>query len=217
LLERHPQLRDQPWTQYRLDDRAQGPSVWEVKHAPLWTKNENGLPGEQQHLIVARHVLLAGEVKYFISNAPANTPIETLLLVAFTRHKVERCFQDQKSELGLDHYEGRTYQGLLRHLILSCISHLFLARAVLERRGEKPGVDGVPDPQSHGRPDQLAVAPWADFDAPPGEIGGRDHQHASRQRQRTQVTPEADTTSASAERYQARPGQTVQMAAGLAL
>ena len=217
LLEKHPHLRDQPWTQYRLDDREQGPSVWEVKQAPLWTKNENGLPGEQQHLIVARHVLLAGEVKYFISNAPVNTPIETLLLVAFTRHKVERCFQDQKSELGLDHYEGRTYQGLIRHLILSCVSHLFLARAVLERRGEKPGVDGVSDSQSPCRPDQLAVAQWPDFDAPAGEVGGRDHQHTGRQRQSAQVAPEADTPPASGERHQARPGQTVQMAAGLAL
>jgi len=183
----------------------------------LWTKDENGLPGEQLHLIVARHVLLAGEVKYFISNAPANTPIETLLLVAFTRHKVERCFQDQKSELGLDHYEGRTYKGLIRHLILSCVSHLFLARAVLKRRGEKSGVDGVPDPQSHCRPDQRAVAQWPDFDATGGEVGGRDHQHASRQRQGPQVAPEADATPTSAERHQARPGQTVQLAAGLAL
>ena len=35
---------------------------------------------------------------------------------------VERCFEDQKSEIGLDPYEGRRYQGLLRHLILSCVS-----------------------------------------------------------------------------------------------
>jgi SRSO17 transposase len=217
LLERHPHLRDQPWTQYRLDDREQGPSVWEVKQAPLWTKNENDLPGEQLHLIVARHVLQAGDVKYFISNAPANTPIETLLLVAFTRHKVERCFQDQKSELGLAHYEGRTYKGLIRHLILSCVSYLFLARAVLGRRGKKSGVDGVPDPQSPCRPDHLAVAEWPDFNATAGEVGGRDHQHTTRQRQSAQVAPEADTTPASAKRHHARPGQTLQMAAGLAL
>jgi SRSO17 transposase len=158
LLKRRPQLRDQPWTPYRLDDREQGPSVWEVKHAPLWTKDENGLPGEQLHLLVARHVLREGEVKYFISNAPANTAIATLLLVGLTRHRVERCFQDQKGELGLDHYEGRTYKGLIRHLILSCVSYLFLARAVLGRRGEKSGVDGMPDPQSHSGPDQLPVA-----------------------------------------------------------
>jgi SRSO17 transposase len=172
LLQRRPQLRDQPWTPYRLDDREQGPSVWEVKHAPLWTKDENGLPGEQLHLLVARHVLREGEVKYFISNAPANTAVATLLLVGLTRHRVERCFQDQKSELGLDHYEGRTYKGLIRHLILSCVSYLFLARAVLGRRGEKSGVDGMPDPQSHSHPNQFPVAEWPGVNAAVGATGG---------------------------------------------
>jgi SRSO17 transposase len=171
LLKRRAPLRDQPWTPYRLDDREQGPSVWEVKHAPLWTKDDNGLPGEQLHLLVARHVLRAGEVKYFISNAPANTAIATLLLVGLTRHRVERCFQDQKSELGLDHYEGRTYKGLIRHVILSCVSHLFLAREVLQRRGEKSGVDGVPDPQSHSGPDQLPVAQRPGINAAVGATG----------------------------------------------
>jgi SRSO17 transposase len=41
-----------------------------------------------------------------------------LLLVAFSRWRVERCFQDDKSEIGLDQYEGRRYLGLKRHLIL---------------------------------------------------------------------------------------------------
>jgi len=57
---------------------------------------------------------------------------------------VERCFEDEKGELGLDHYEGRKYQGLKRHMILTSVSHLFLAQVHQELRGEKPGVDGVP-------------------------------------------------------------------------
>ena len=158
LLASHPKLRDKPWVQYRLDDREQAPSVWEVKHVRLWTKSANGLPGEAVHLIVARHVLRAGEVKYFIAHAPADTPTEVLLLVAFSRHRVERCFQDQKSEVGLAHYEGRKYKGLIRHLILSCVSYLFLARAVLRRRGEKSRVDGMPSPQGDRGAGRLAVA-----------------------------------------------------------
>jgi SRSO17 transposase len=215
LLAKHAQLRDQPWTQYRLDDRDQGPSVWEVKHAPLWTKNEDGLPGERLHLIVARHVLSEGQVKYFISNAPANTRVETLLLVALTRHRVERCFQDQKSELGLDHYEGRNYKGLMRHLILTCVSYLFLARAVLGRRGEKSGVDGVPDPQGDSGPDQLVVAEWPGFHASAGATGGGDLRDATQQCQITEVPREGDTTPASAERDQAYEGEAVQMATRL--
>ena len=80
------------------------------------------MPGEAEHLLVARHVLQDADGKYFRSNAPADTPTATLLRVALTRHQVERCFQDQKSELGLDHYEGRTDTGLMRHLDLTLVS-----------------------------------------------------------------------------------------------
>jgi SRSO17 transposase len=72
-----------------------------------------------------------------------------LLLVAFSRWRVERCFEDSKSEIGLDQYEGRRYLGLKRHLILSAVSYLFLAR-VRHEWGEKPRVDGVPTAHGDG-------------------------------------------------------------------
>ena len=80
------------------------------------------------HLIIARDVLDPKEVTYFVSNAPAETPLRTLLRVAFSRWRVERCFEDHKGEVGLDHYEGRRYLGLKRHMIISAVSYLFLAR-----------------------------------------------------------------------------------------
>ena len=49
------------------------------------------------------------------------TRLETLLLVAFSRWRVERCFEDDKSEIGLDQYEGRRYLGLKRHFIISAV------------------------------------------------------------------------------------------------
>jgi SRSO17 transposase len=63
--------------------------------------------------------------------------VGTILLAAFSRWRVERYFQDDKSEVGLDHYSGRCYPGLKRHLILSAISHLLLARTNQRRRGGK--------------------------------------------------------------------------------
>jgi SRSO17 transposase len=60
------------------------------------------------HLIVARNVLELGVEKYFLCNAPRKTPLETILRVAFSHWPVERCFQDQKTELGFDHFEGRS-------------------------------------------------------------------------------------------------------------
>ena len=131
-------FRNQPWVKWRVKDGHKGPMVWEVKHLRFYPVGAGGLPGEPLHLIVARDVLNPDELKFFVSNAPAGTSVQTMLLVAFSRWRVERCFEDQKSEIGLDQYEGRRYQGLKRHLILSCVSYLFLSRMRQEFGGKNP-------------------------------------------------------------------------------
>ena len=140
-------LVHQPWQRWRVKDGAKGPVVWECKHTFLTVKGEDGLPGERRHLLIARNVLDPTELKFFVSNAAPTTGVGTLLHVAFARWRVERCFQDHKSEIGLDQYEGRRYLGLKRHLILSAVSYLFLAQ-VRQEWGEKSGADGVPT--AHG-------------------------------------------------------------------
>lgn len=157
LLKQRP-FRDQPWQRWRVKDGEKGPMVWEVKHALFYPKDENGLPAQPLHLIVARNVLHPAEVKFFVSNAPPETPVQKLLLVAFSRWRVERCFEDQKGEVGLDHYEGRRYVGLKRHLTLSAVSYLFLARTRQDFRGEKSGADGIPSPYRDRGVDPLLVA-----------------------------------------------------------
>lgn len=147
LLRHSPELRDQPWIRYHVKDGGKGPLVWEAKGTRVTMKDDDGLPGPRLHLIVARNALDHDELKFFVSNAPLQTPVETLLLVAFSRWRVERCFQDQKQEIGLDQWEGRHYRGLKRHLILSCVSYLFLARVREELRGEKTRAHRVPSPR----------------------------------------------------------------------
>jgi SRSO17 transposase len=150
-------LERQPWQRWRIKDSEKGPVVWECKHTFITVKGEDGLPGERLHLIIARNVLDPKEVKYFVSNAPPEVGLGTLLLVAFSRWRVERCFEDQKSEIGLDQYEGRRYLGLIRHLILSSLSYLFLAQTRQEW-GEKSGADRLPDPHGGRRADPVLVA-----------------------------------------------------------
>lgn len=128
-FENDPAFVQQPWQRWHVKDTQKGPKVIEVKHAIVYPQNEHGLPAKAHHLIVVRDVLSPDDVKYFLSNAPEKTSLETLLKVAFSRWRVERCFEDDKSYIGLDHFEGRGYPGLLRHLILSAVSLLFLARA----------------------------------------------------------------------------------------
>jgi SRSO17 transposase len=144
MLKYSPELRDQPWLRYRVKDGEKGPMVWEVKHTMITVKDEKGLPGMRLHLVVARNVMKPKEIKFFLSNAAEETPVQTLLLVAFSRWRVERCFEDQKQEVGLDQWEGRRWLGLKRHLILTSVSYLFLARVRKDLRGKKSGPHGVP-------------------------------------------------------------------------
>lgn len=150
MLKYSPQLRDQPWVRYRVKDGEKGPLVWEVKHAMITLPDEKGLPGMRVHLVVARNALKPEEVKFFLSNADEETPVPNLLLVGFSRWRVERCFEDQKQEVGLDQWEGRRWLGLKRHLIITAVSYLFLARVCRDRREKKSAVDGVPGARCRG-------------------------------------------------------------------
>ncbi|MGC8540397.1 MAG: hypothetical protein ACP5QA_07175 [Phycisphaerae bacterium] len=93
--------------------------------------------------MVARNALDRQEIKYFVSNGPPHTPTEELLRVGFSRFAIERCFEDEKTELGMDHFEVRNYVSLKRHLIISSLTLLFLAQ-VRAQEVKKNGTDGVP-------------------------------------------------------------------------
>ena len=136
---------DQAWQRFHVKDTTKGPEVWDVKMAPIYLKRD-GLPTWPHWLLVARNVLRPDEIKYFISNAPKGTPPEVLLHVAFSRYQVERCFEEEKGELGMDHFEVRNYTSLKRHLVLTAVSHLFLAKAHERWRGKKSASDGMPNP-----------------------------------------------------------------------
>ena len=150
MLKYSPELRDQEWLRYRVKDGEKGPMVWEVKHVQITVQVEKGLPGMRLHLVVARNVLDPTEIKFFLSNAPAETSVQTMLLVAFSRWRVERCFEDQKQEVGLDQWEGRHWLGLKRHLILTSVSYLFMVRVREKLREKKSRADRVPSTQGGG-------------------------------------------------------------------
>lgn len=147
LFKSSPILHAIRWERFHVKNTQKGPVVWEAKAAAFYLKKDH-LPTRAHWLIVARNVLNPEEVKFFVSNAPQSTPLEILLHVAFNRWHVERCFQDEKDQLGLSHFEVRNYLSLRRHWTITAVSHLFLAKTQLKWRGEKTGTDGLPT--SHG-------------------------------------------------------------------
>jgi SRSO17 transposase len=206
------QLRDQPWQRWRVKDGEKGPMVWEVRHRRFTPKDENGLPTEPMHLIVARDVSDPSVIKFFISNAPPKTPIQHMLLVAFSRWRVERCFEDDKGEIGLDHYEGRLYLGLKRHLILSAVSYLFLARTRQRLGGGKHGVDRVPSAYRHRSLNPVLVAWTTSLDEAALQDGRQDSEDTTKERTGAQMSHQTNKEAASPFRHQAYQRPAMSMA-----
>lgn len=74
------------------------------------------------------------EFKYFVANFPKNRSWKSLLRVAHLRWKIEQGYQQLKEELGLDHFEGRSWRGLHHHIVLCCMAYCFL---ILLQQDEK--------------------------------------------------------------------------------
>ena len=167
LLRYSRPLLCQPWQACHIKDTDKGPQVWEVKFAPCWLPRGDGVVGPYW-LIIARNVLDRDERKFFVSNAGAGVPLPVVLHVAFGRWPVERCLQDEKTELGLSHFEVRCYPALKRHLMITQVSHLFLARQTQRLRGEKSGGHSAANPRCRQRDDRVLVSATRGAPAPPG-------------------------------------------------
>lgn len=136
---------------------------WEVRAGQVYLLRRGELSTRTYWLLVARNLATA-EVKYFLSNAPADTPLATLLRVAFTRWNVEHTFRVAKSEIGFGHFEGRSYVALMRHLILCLVVMGFVAEHTDRLRGEKSGDhDGASVPSAEpALPDLAGESPRGD-------------------------------------------------------
>jgi SRSO17 transposase len=81
-----------------------------------WLLGERPVPGD------------SGDRKWYFSTLPADTPLRRLVELAHSRWPIEQFYEDAKGECGLDHYQGRRWDGLHRHLALVMLAYSFLAR-----------------------------------------------------------------------------------------
>ena len=75
--------------------------------------------------------------KYYLANLPAKTDLRTLAATIKARWVCEQAHQQLKEELGLDHFEGRSWQGLHRHALMTMIAYAFLQHRRLQQQGGK--------------------------------------------------------------------------------
>ncbi len=106
------------------------------------------LPGEEAWLVGERRG--SGETKYHLANLPRDTSLERLACTLKARWSCEQAHQQLKEELGLDHFEGRSWRGLHRHALLTLMAFAFLQERRLGASGGKNQGGSAPQPEPAG-------------------------------------------------------------------
>ena len=138
----------QNWRAITCPRQTVEPTVWDVKAAQVHLVN-NGRPTDRTYWLIVAWNRATDEYKYFVSNAPPRTKLDLLLKVAFRRSEIEHLFRLAKDQVGLDHFEGRSYVGLMRHMILCQLIILFLAEQTARLNAEIVAA-ALPAPAARG-------------------------------------------------------------------
>jgi SRSO17 transposase len=130
------------WYRRKVSEGTKGPIEYAFARQRV-TLCKEGLPERTVWLVIRRTLGAEPSYAYYISNAPASTPLRTFVWLSGLRWAVEQCFEEGKTELGMDHYEVRKYAGWHHHMLTTMLAHFFLWHLKL-RLGEKsPSPDRV--------------------------------------------------------------------------
>jgi len=133
IISHSPTFYGQSWRKMIIKDTTRGQCIWHVKSAQVYlVKHKDGKayypnPTDRTYWLIVAKNLQTGEIKYFVSNAPAKEKLETLMEIAFSRWHVEKWFERAKQECGFGAFEVRTYTSLIRHWLASRLAMYFLA------------------------------------------------------------------------------------------
>jgi SRSO17 transposase len=134
------------WSSHKVAEGEKGPIVAAFARIRVYLSADRSPESE-------RWLLLRNgpdrKIKYALSNAPQQTTLKRMIQVSAARWPIERCFQEDKSELGLDHYEHRSWKAWHRHMRLVFLAQLFLLRLRLKYK-KSPGTDLTPSSPTIG-------------------------------------------------------------------
>lgn len=133
------QIPASAWTRATIKEGSKGPIICDFAFLRV-VESRAGLPGPELWLVIRRNIDDPTELKFYFSNAPADTPLLDLVRLSGLRWPVEIIFEEGKGELGFDHYETRSWLGWQHHLLLVALAHHFLVRLRLKFKDKAPAL-----------------------------------------------------------------------------
>jgi len=122
-------MKEQPeagWKAEELRDSTKGKLRVEVLHQRVWLWDGKEAKARHWHLIVRREIADHAEIKYSLSNAPADTPVWRLAQMQGQRYWIERQFEDGKGQVGMGHYQARGWKSWHHHMAMVAMALLFM-------------------------------------------------------------------------------------------
>jgi len=113
------------WYRRTVSEGTKGPITYEFTKRKI-VLSKQGMPQDTVWLIIRRTIAKDPEYSYYIANAPLSTRLKTFVWLSGLRWAIEQCFEETKTELGLDHYEVRKFTGWHHHIIVCMLAHFFL-------------------------------------------------------------------------------------------
>src|SRR5262250_1176087 len=123
------------WYRRTVSEGTKGPIAYAFARQRV-TLCKDGLPDRTVWLVIKRTLGADSLYSYYMSNAPASTPLRTFVWLSGVRWAIEQCFEEGKTELGMAHYEVRKYPGWHHHMLTTMLAHFFLWHLKL-RLGKK--------------------------------------------------------------------------------
>jgi len=118
-------LHNHFWYRRKVSEGTKGPIEYEFTKRQVVIARD-GLPWKRVCLIIKRTLEVEPTYYYYVSNAPLHTRLKTFVWLSGMRWSIEQCFEETKSELGMDHYEVRKYPGWNHHILTCMLAHFFL-------------------------------------------------------------------------------------------
>lgn len=125
------------WQVLQLREGAKGPLAFEFTRLRVWSVRHRHA-GPPVWLLIRRSLEPVPEVKYYLSNAEPDVPLETMALVTGSRWPVEEFFEDAKGQLGMAHYEARSWTSWHHHMSLVALGHLYVVQTRRDARSRVP-------------------------------------------------------------------------------
>lgn len=133
------QIPARAWSRATIKEGSKGPLVCEFAFLQV-VECRAGLPGPELWLVIRRNLDNPTELKFYFSNAPADTPLLELVRLSGLRWPIEIIFEESKGELGFDHYETRSWLGWHHHMWLVSLAHHFLVHLRLKFKVKAPAL-----------------------------------------------------------------------------